>query len=133
MLPEIFEMFYAKVRARQYLQYIINIVLFKNDYLPMLTYKNEKVFVMNDISYYYGKRKASFINRNIFKDIVYNPRTYLYDIDKMGNYALTPLTTKEDFKKVINTLNEKVYKNIYAKPDMEEVESDEESEGDMEE
>lgn len=119
MSTEIFEMFYAKVRANQYLENIINIVHFKDNYVPSLFIKNDKVHLVNDISYYHGKERVNNINNGIFRDIVYNPRTYLYDIDEKANYTFTPLITgKGSIEPVLTALKNKKYKKVEAKIDM---------------
>lgn len=113
MLSEIFVMFYAKVRVRQYLHYIINIVHFKNNYLPILIYKNDKLMLMNDISSYYENEEGLVIDNAISHDIVYNPRTYLYSIDKTGNYIFEFNTNDKDkFQAAVKELNRKIYKTI---------------------
>lgn len=115
MSTEIFEMFYAKVRANQYLENIINIVHFKDNYVPSLFIKNDKVHLLNDISYYHGKERVNNINNRIFRDIIYNPRTYLYDINKMANYNITPLINGQDsLEPVLAAFNKKIYKKVDA-------------------
>lgn len=104
-------MFYAKVRVRQYLHYIINIVHFKNNCLPVLIYENNNLSLMTNIFNYYENELV--VSTAIFKDIVYNPRTYLYSIDEKGNYKLKFNTTDKDkFQAAIKELNKKLYKSI---------------------
>lgn len=125
MSSEIFEMFYAKVRANQYLEYILNIVHFKDNYLPVLFIKNDKVTLLNDISYYYGKEGIPFINKAIFKDIVHNQRTYLYSIDKNANYVFTPLIDEQkNIQPILTAFQKKEYKNVEAQIDINEKDMD---------
>lgn len=105
MLSDIFEMFYAKVRARQYMQYILNIAHFKNDYLPVLEV-NDKVVAINNICFYYETKEGEILNNAIVSNIVHNPKTYLFSIDENGKYILHKCT----FLDVVNNLNAKIYK-----------------------
>lgn len=107
MLSDIFEMFYAKVRARQYMQYIVNIAHFKNDYLPVLKIV-DKFVIFNNICFYYEHKQGESLNDAIINNIVHNPRTYLYNINNEGKYIFAKYT----FSEAVDHLNAKKYKKI---------------------
>lgn len=121
LLQEIFEMFYAEVRAHQYLYYLINIVYIQDNYLPILDHTDDQVVIQNDISYYYEDKEIPSINKAILNNIVHNPRTYLFNIDKSGMYKLSFETNETDqVKAAIDELNKKIYKKIDVKIDAKE-------------
>lgn len=121
----IFVMFCAKVRAHQYLQIMVNIAHFKSDYVPTLINKNKKVIITSDFFYYHGKKKGSNINKNMFNNIVRNPRTYIYSISKDGKYDINEIKpTPSDNKNVLKVMEDlklKKFKSIDAEVVLDEV------------
>lgn len=113
-LHEVFEMFYAEVRARQYLYYLINIVYIQDNYLPILIHTdNNQLILQNDVAFYYKNKNIPFINKAILNNIMYSPRTYLYNIDETGKHVLSFETVETDkVKAAIDKLNQKEYKKI---------------------
>lgn len=117
MSSEIMDLFYAKVRAHQYLHYLISINFYKNNYLPVLRFNKRTLELTTKIANFYPKKESNAINNAIFHNIVHNRRTFLYGINKQGEYDLTSFVSgetdaKTKFDAALVELNKKMYKDI---------------------
>lgn len=115
MLSDIFEMFYARVRALQYLHFILHFALFKRNSLPVLTYKNNEIHVESDVYKYYPEEESEAVIGAISHSILYNRKTHLYEIDHTGKYIhKLPGNENDDrFKIAVNMVKNKHYQKIH--------------------
>lgn len=109
MLSDVFEMFYSIVRAQQYLHFILNFHLLKQKFLPVLI-AHDGVTLKSEITNYYPEKEATIVLGTVLHSIIYNPKTYLYKINKKGIYEQT--MGQKGFKEVKLKLEKKHYQDV---------------------
>lgn len=112
MLSDIFEMFYARVRARQYMSFLINFIEPKKRVLPIaLIDESGKIKVNSDFM-----DNTEFVTDRYLRNILLNPRTFIYSINDKMEYNYTDLsvhtTDTEKMLEVLNRIRKKEYQTV---------------------
>ena len=113
MLSDIFEKFYANIRALQYLQFILHFNSVKQRFLPILMHGNNEVTLKTEVSNYYSKDEAINVLNRVLHSVIYSPKTYLYKINARGAYEKQINAGNKDvFEDVIERIKAKHYQDI---------------------
>lgn len=111
---DIYQLFYADIRAAQLLNFLILFHSPNKNRIPVINSKDDLLYEPSITKYYYmGVDSQSILHQNVM-NIVHNPTTYLYSINKKGSYSYKKFSDGggDAFKDAQKLLDDKQYQNI---------------------